>query len=437
MESEVIQTLTALTDPDSGESIVQLGYVQDLNVTGDAVSLTLAMPLPMCESVRDLPTQVESTVTALESISSCSVQVRPQDVRRTNPGGPSGIENTRAIIAVSSCKGGVGKSTIAAALAKDLASRGHKTGLLDADVFGPSVPTLFGLHDAGIVADQNQNMIPIDVDGLKVMSFGFMLGRRPAVMRGPMVSNYIQQALHRVAWGELDFLIIDMPPGTGDIQLTISQSIQLDGAIIVTTPQALSLTDVEKGILMFDQVNVPVLGVLENMAWFECGNCSTRHHVFGDETRSLTERFGLDVLAGLPLDPATYGQGMANAAPPDAIHESNETILNELRRQMVGATRPPSVTFDEDAVHFAWADGAVSTISNLDLRAACQCALCVHEFSGEQLLKREDIRSDIAAKEARPIGNYAVAIVWNDGHDSGLFSYDRIRSLAQEGVPAS
>ncbi|MEI7999605.1 MAG: Mrp/NBP35 family ATP-binding protein, partial [Candidatus Omnitrophota bacterium] len=191
---------------------------------------------------------------------------------------PFGLSKVKNIIAVSSCKGGVGKSTVAAGVAKALLRQGMKVGLLDADLHGPSIPTLFNLPSVDIRLNEFKMAVPAEVEGLKLMSFGFLLGDAPAVMRGPIVANYIQQLLFQTDWGELDYLIIDMPPGTGDIQLTITQSIRLTGAVIVTTRQTLSLVDVARGILMFEKVKVPILGIVENMAFFICDACEKKHY---------------------------------------------------------------------------------------------------------------------------------------------------------------
>ena len=180
---------------------------------------------------------------------------------------------------------------MAATLALEFAKRGYRVGLLDADIYGPSIPSLFNLLNVKLATTKEAHLIPVIKDKLKIMSFGFLLGDSPSVLRGPIVSNYIQQLLHRVAWQELDYLFIDMPPGTGDVQLTITQSIALHGAIIITTPHMLSLVDVSRGILMFEKVNVPILGVIENMSYFYCRDNGKKYHLFGDKaTRAPTRK---------------------------------------------------------------------------------------------------------------------------------------------------
>src|SRR5665213_1019580 len=215
---------------------------------------------------------------------------------------PFSLSKVKHVIAISSCKGGVGKSTVACALALELARRGFKTGLLDADIYGPSLPSLFQLRDAKVKSNEFKLLTPIEHNGLKLMSFGFLLGDAPAVMRGPIVTRYIQQLLLQTDWGELDYLIIDMPPGTGDIQLTITQSIKLTGAVIITTHHSLSLVDTARGILMFEKVKVPILGVIENMAYFLAPDTGKKYYIFGEQKAgALSTRFGVKTLAEVPI----------------------------------------------------------------------------------------------------------------------------------------
>ncbi len=430
METTIIAALSHIQDPDLGRDIVSLGFVNNLRVEKGKVSLTLSIPVHISPSVATLKTLVEDAIRSIEGITSVEITVEGRQPSRSVQGGePSGLADVKTIIAVSSCKGGVGKSTLAASIACELSSRGHNIGLLDTDIYGPSVPTLFNLHDVGVVGDARKYMIPAEVNGLKIMSFGFLTGRKPAVMRGPIVSNYLQQGLHRVAWDELDVLVIDMPPGTGDIQLTMTQSIQIDGAVIITTPQALSLSDVEKGIMMFDQVKVPVIGVIENMAWFTCDKCDAKHHLFGQGTSALTERFGLDTLAQLPINSTTYGQTFETYEPNADIAAATDAILQQVRKAGGSEGSAPRVEFDAAYINLQWPDGRSVEIPNKELRANCQCARCVNEMNGSQILDKASIADTIFAKDVRTIGNYAIHVEWSDGHDSGLFPYPAIERL--------
>jgi Mrp family chromosome partitioning ATPase/DUF971 family protein len=334
------------------------------------------------------------------------------------------------VLAVSSCKGGVGKSTVAAQLARQLAREGLKVGLLDTDIYGPSVPTLFNIRQPELMM-RGDMLIPLDVDGLKLMSVGFVLGDSPAVLRGPMVSGYVQQILHKTEWGDLDYLIIDMPPGTGDIQLTLVQQAALDGAIIVTTPHSLSLVDVSRGILMFEKVNVPVLGIIENMSYFVCDNCDKKHYIFGHSATTLHDRFGLDTLAEFPIldgiSDLSSQHGLADTAPIAALAENLHRAVGKRRAEQQPL---PVVAARPGHLHVQWPDGGEDLLPCRDVRAACQCAACVDEFTGEQILDVSTIPPTIEPTAIAPLGNYAVSITWNDGHSSGIFTWDRLREIA-------
>ncbi len=429
-EKEILARLSQIVDPDFQKDIVSLGFVKNIVIDGPTVSFDIQITTPACPVKEQFQREAQQLVGALPGVERVFAKIVTPSTSRQTQATKSGLAEVDSIIAVASGKGGVGKSTVAAALAKELSQRGYRVGLLDTDIFGPSIPTLFDLHQEELEGAGDNMIKPIEADGLKVMSFGFWLGESPAIMRGPMVSNYIQQFLHQVAWGKLDYLFLDLPPGTGDVQLTITQSIKLSGAVIVTTPQALSLADVGKGILMFNRVNVPVLGVIENMAYFVCDNCGTRHLVFGEGgAQSLSRRFGISVLAQLPLAPLDYGitfnQHIANPAVAAAVDE----VIRSLGKFIHGVEQP-EVQFDEKTVTVNWADGTRLAVTNRELRASCQCAVCVNEFSGEQMLDVETIPPDIHAKTVDPVGNYALAIEWSDGHATGFFPYSRLRELA-------
>lgn len=343
------------------------------------------------------------------------------------------LGSVKSIIAVSSCKGGVGKSTVAAYIAQNLCSRGSKVGLLDADVYGPSIPALFDLARANVVINDKKEFVPVEHNGLKVMSFGFLLGDAPAVMRGPMVTQYIHQILNRTAWGELDHLVIDMPPGTGDIQLTITQSARLSGAVIVTTPQTLSLIDVARGILMFEKVSVPILGVVENMSYFICPDCSAKHAIFGSHaSRSLQERFGVEILATWPLSDKFIHAVSPELAQDPLVRETVDKVLGALEKAKTQQQVIPKVEFDQNYVTLTWPDGTQTRVANRELRLSCGCALCIDERTGKQLLKEKDVRADIAPTAITPLGNYAIGITWNDRHSSGIYPYKSIMEEAKK-----
>lgn len=338
----------------------------------------------------------------------------------TNPFSLSKVKN---VIAISSCKGGVGKSTIACALAWELVQKGYKTGLLDADIYGPSLPSLFQLHDVQVHVNEFKLISPIDFKGLKLMSFGFLLGDAPAVMRGPIVTRYIQQLLYQTDWGELDFLILDMPPGTGDVQLTITQSIKLTGAVIVTTHHSLSLVDTARGILMFEKVKVPILGVIENMAYFIAPDTSQKYYIFGQQKAgSLSARFGVKTLVEIPILEQLSGDMRAYQAN-GYIQKAAEGIIQSMEGARSSQSDLKDAGFRDGRVVLAFSDGRELSAKAFDLRADCHCASCVSESTGERLVDIKKIPADINPVDILPLGNYAVGITWSDGHSSGIYPY--------------
>ncbi len=430
-EEEVLKALSKIIDPDFKKDIVSLGFIKNLKIQDKKVGFDIELTTAACPVKAEFKKSAEEIIMALEGIEKVEVNMTAAKKSHSFQNADSGLQNVKSIIAISSCKGGVGKSTIAACLAKEITQRGFKVGLLDADLFGPSVPILFNLRNPAVHTAPDKKIIPIEKDGLKIMSFGFLMGDSPAVMRGPMVSGYIQQLLHNVAWGELDYLLIDFPPGTGDIQLTITQSVQLDGAVIVTTKQSLSLADVARGILMFEKVNVPMLGIIENMSYFICDGCQKKHFIFGGQENShLVERFGLETLALLPLD-TELASNVDKPIKNENIKLATDNVIMALGKSTIKTGATPEINFDAEKITLKWPDGSEKTISNSELRFSCKCARCVEETSGKQILKKEDISPDIQAEEVRPLGNYAISIKWNDGHSSGIYPYKSIKELAE------
>ncbi len=432
-EAEVLTALRQVIDPDFGKDIVSLGFIHDLTISGGAVGFTVKLTTPACPVKEQFRTQCEQIVGRIPGVTSVRVTMDAMKPRTHDRQTVSALTKVGTVIAVSSCKGGVGKSTIAAHMARGIQREGHRVGLLDADVYGPSVPTLFNLHRPEIFIDKDKMILPVEVDGLKLMSMGFVLGDAPAVLRGPMVSGYIQQILHQTKWGELDYLIIDFPPGTGDIQLTLVQQAAIDGAVIVTTPQSLSLVDVARGIMMFEKVNVPVLGLVENMSYFVCDNCDTKHHIFGQGARALQERFGIPTLAEFPIVPGISNLEDANAGADLApVRELTENLHRAVGKQRLAKTERPGVTAKGTSVVIQWPDGRKDELRSKDIRVSCQCALCVEEFTGKQLLTPESVPDDLEAASVQPLGNYAVSIAWSDGHSSGIYSWDHLRQVAAQ-----
>lgn len=431
-DSVVLDALRNVIDPDFGKDIVTLGFVKDLKIDEGAVSFTVELTTPACPVKEQFETQCKALVAAIPGVKAVAVKMTAMAAkpRQDAGGGVDTLAKVGAVIAVSSCKGGVGKSTVSAMLARAIQREGHAVGLLDVDIYGPSVPTLFKVHQPDVFMKSNL-IQPVIVDGMKTMSLGYLMGDKPAVMRGPMVSNYTMQMLKQTDWGTLDYLIIDMPPGTGDIQLTLVQQASIDGAVIVTTPQALSLVDVARGILMFEKVNVPVLGIVENMAYFVCDDCDKKHFLFGSSAATLKERFGLNMLAQIPIMSGVADASLqSSGAEIPVFGELAENLHREVGMRRLSGEERPVVTPEKGKILITWPDGTETRIVNKALRASCQCALCINEFTGEPILDPDTIPADLRVEDIQPLGNYAVAITWSDGHSSGIYSWDHFKKIS-------
>ncbi len=318
-EQAVLSALRTIKDPDQHQDIVSLGLVRDLVVQGSEVSLTLAFTNQKPAAKVELHSAARRTLAGLDGVGSVSVKIGsavPPAAAHQHAGQPASsqpplasqpqlIPEVRHTIAVSSGKGGVGKSTVAVNLAVALRLAGATVGIVDADVYGPDVPLMLGAR--GRPGMFENRIIPVEAHGLKMMSIGLLVDpREPLIWRGPMLHSFIQQMLKDVNWGPLDYLVFDMPPGTGDAQLSLSQVIPLTGAVMVTTPQEVALQDVRKALGMFQKLNVPLLGVVENMSYFLCPHCGERTDIFGSTGGSrIAEEYGVPLLARIPLDPET------------------------------------------------------------------------------------------------------------------------------------
>jgi len=303
---EVRQRLGEISLPGFRHSITRYGVVQDVDVSDGDVTVRLVAVTRRADAAQELQRRIEESLRRLPDVRSVRVE---STEAHAHPGAaaaakPAAIPGIRRIVAVSSAKGGVGKSTVAVNLAIALRSLSRRVALMDADVYGPSVPIMMGIDARPQTA--GRKVVPLERYGVSLMSMGFFLDdKSPVIWRGPMVMGLIRQFLHDVEWGEQDYLVVDMPPGTGDAALTLAQQVPLSGAVIVTTPQEVALQDVERGIAMFRQVHVPVLGIVENMSVYECPECGEREDIFGSGgAESLGRQFGTPVLARLPLVPA-------------------------------------------------------------------------------------------------------------------------------------
>lgn len=489
---DIITILKNVIDPDTGTDIISGGFCDTNSITTNAngdVEITINA-VKLGESANDIIEICKKQLTSLlwtKNIIVNTTEKRIQDsavgLPNSNAGQkmatPAGMAKVKNIIAVSSCKGGVGKSTVSVNLAYTLQLAGAKVGILDADIYGPSLPTMTKPSTTEVVFANNQ-IQPLEYEGVKLMSMGFV-NKGASIMRGPMVNQILNQFVSLCNWGELDYLIVDMPPGTGDIQLTLAQIIDISAAVIVTTPQRLSFVDVVKGIDLFDTVNVPCVAVVENMAeydtysfppgFFEAlGQKATSvasaatafnpdpsqaypavtdviqkaiesqkvpKRVFGEgHTQRLRDMWGLDNIVSLPLleDVSKCGDtGLpyVKAYPQSVVSrtmiELANGVINEVKR-LSKETEMPSFTFDNvlGTVQFKGAQ-----ISPFELRCDCRCATCIEELTGKKLLNPDSVPKNIKPLAMAPIGRYAMSFDWSDGHRS-LYPFRQVGSLVDK-----
>jgi len=444
-KDQILQALRAVKDPDLGRDIVTLDFVKEVKVCDGAVGLTIELTTPACPVKEELKRQAEEVVRALPGVKVVDVKMTAQTVgrRMENADILKGVKN---LVAIASGKGGVGKSTATANLALALAGSGAKVGILDADIYGPTIPGMLGITDKPF-ADEQGRAIPPMAFGMKAMSVGMLVGEdAPTIWRGPIASRVLQQFLGAVNWGELDYLLLDLPPGTGDIQLTLTQSAPLNGAVIVTTPQDVALRIAKKGLKMFQQVNVPVLGVIENMSGFVCPKCNEVTYIFrkGGGERTARE-MGVPFLGSVPLDPRMVEAGDLGT-PLVALDKTSpaarafEQIAKNLAAQLSITNlneakvknRPKEVHLtDQTPPKIVWDDGVVQAFEHRALRLACPCAACVNEMTGQKMLDEKGVPADVKVAEARPVGRYGLNLVFSDGHGSGIYTFDRLRGLGK------
>jgi len=345
-DEDVRERLAEVFPPGEKQNILDGGYVREFAVRNEGVEVVLRLREMPAPGVRAVVADIRRAVGALPGID--HVEVRVDEPRAGGSDDSIGwVPGGARVIAVSSAKGGVGKSTVAINLACALRGAGNRVGLLDADVYGPSVPTMLGIAARPTVAEGSK--IPaIEKHGLKVMSIGFFLDdRSPIIWRGPLVTGLLRQFVKDVDWGELDFLVVDMPPGTGDAQLTLAQQVPMAGAVVVTTPQRVSLADVKRGIAMFVQVGTPVLGVVENMSGYECPQCGTRDDLFGvGGTEGMAREMGLPVLGSIPLLPEIRRSGdggcpLVEAQPDHAVSRVYARVAGRVLEAVRAATSDP------------------------------------------------------------------------------------------------
>jgi ATP-binding protein involved in chromosome partitioning len=301
-QEQVLGVLRAVQDPDLHKDIVSLGFVKDVLIQGGEVDFTIELTTPACPVRDQMKEEAERQVAALPGVTAARAKMTAS-VRARGGFGREGVPGIRNIVAVGAGKGGVGKSTTAVNLAVALQRTGARVGLMDADVYGPNIPQMLGITQAPAVSE-DKKLLPPEAWGLKVISMGMLVPTdQPVIWRGPMLHSAVQQFMREVEWGELDYLVVDLPPGTGDVALSLSQSVPVAGALVVTTPQGVSVSDVRKAVGMFRQLNIPLLGVVENMSYFVCGHCNERTEIFGHGGgRRMAEELGVPFLGEVPID---------------------------------------------------------------------------------------------------------------------------------------
>ena len=329
-DTAVTEALRAVVDPNTGKDFVSTKQLRNLKVEGGDVAFDVELGYPAKSQIPALRKALIAAVRALPGVDNVSANLSTKITAHAVQRGVQLLPTIKNVVAVASGKGGVGKSTTAVNLALALAAEGARVGILDADVYGPSQPMMMGIEGRPESSD-GKTMEPLENYGVQVMSIGFLVDTdNPMIWRGPMATQALEQLLRQTNWAELDYLIVDMPPGTGDIQLTLSQRVPLTGAVIVTTPQDIALLDARKGLKMFEKVGVPILGIVENMAVHVCSNCGHAEHIFGaDGGKRMAEEYGVDYLGALPLNMSIREQ--ADAGRPTVVSDADGEIAGIYR----------------------------------------------------------------------------------------------------------
>src|ERR671927_717946 len=346
-EADVYGALAQVKDPDLHKDIVRLGFIKDLKIEGGAVSFRVVLTTPACPVREQLQEQARAVVAALPGVTSVKVTMDAEVPKGRGLGEKLTVPGVRNLVAVSSGKGGVGKSTVAVNLAVSLARDGARVGLLDADVYGPNVPLMLGAADARPAVNVNK-LVPIEAHGVRLMSMAVLKpGDEPMIVRGPILHGLVKQFLTDVKWGELDYLIVDMPPGTGDVQLSLAQLVPVQGAVLVTTPQNVAVADVRRALRMFETVAIPVLGIVENMSYFIAPDTGNRYNIFGEGGGELlAKRYSVPFLGAVPLgievrEGGDKGVPVVVSNPDSPQAQAFRKVTEEVARQVsIEAMKP-------------------------------------------------------------------------------------------------
>ncbi len=335
-QAHILSALRKVMDPELNKDLVTLNMIRNIRIDGSKVTFNLVLTTQACPLKKELEESARKAVLEIPGVEEVVVEVSAEVPRAKRLPEKTPIKGVKHTIAVASGKGGVGKSTVSVNLAIALAHRGAKVGILDTDVYGPSIPLMMGIHEP-LRVTKEEKLIPLNKYGVKLISVGFMLDEEtPLIWRGPLVMQLVKQFLTGVEWGELDYLVIDLPPGTGDAQLTLVQTIPVTGAVVVTTPQDVALLDARRAIKMFNEVKVPILGIVENMSYFICPHCNQKTEIFshggGEKT---SQRYGVPFLGSIPIDPeirtgGDRGEPIVHAMPDSPHSEAFMKIAGSI-----------------------------------------------------------------------------------------------------------
>lgn len=349
-EQQVLDALRQIIDPDLKKDIVTLGFIRDLKIDGGDVAFRIVLTTPACPVKDEMEADAQTLVGVLDGVANVNVTMDAEVPQGRGVANNVAVPGVKNIIAVSSGKGGVGKSTVAVNLAVALARDGASVGLMDADVYGPNVPLMLGIAHKQPEVFENQ-LIPLEAHGIRIISMAVLApADKPMVLRGPMLHGIIRQFLTDVNWGELDYLIVDMPPGTGDVQLSLAQLVPVQGAVLVTTPQTVSVADVRRAYKMFEQVNIPVLGVIENMSYFVAPDTGNRYNIFGEGGGAkFCDEYALNFLGEVPLgievrEAGDKGTPVVIAEPDSPQAKAFVKVAEEVARQISIEAMKPELT---------------------------------------------------------------------------------------------